>query len=61
MQPPKVREVTRRLEREGWKLTRIRGDHRVYERNGQVIVVPGNPGQVLRKGTYAQIKKQAGW
>ncbi len=61
MQPPTVREVTQRLEREGWMLRHVRGDHRVYERNGKTIPIPGNLGDHLKRGTYAAIKRQAGW
>ncbi len=61
MQPPTVREVTRRLEREGWTLRHMRGDHRVYGRNGDTVSVPGNLNDHLKRGTYAAIKRKAGW
>lgn len=61
MEPPTVREVTSRLEREGWLLKRMNGDHRVYAKDGKHVTVAGSLGQHLKKGTYAAIKRQAGW
>ena len=54
--------MIRRLERDGWVLDRMRGDHRQYKR-------PGRPGRVTVaggldddvSGTWASIQQQAGW
>lgn len=61
MEPPTVREVIGRLEKDGWKLVRIRGDHRRFEKGGRYVTVPGNLGSHLKKGTYSSIKRTVGW
>jgi len=58
----KVREVTRRIEREGWYLVRTRGSHRQYrhpERPG-LVTIAGKPNHDLAPGTLKSILKQAG-
>ena len=61
MEPPTVREVIQRLEREGWCHVSTKGDHRKYGRDGSSVTVSGKLGDHVRKGTYASIKRQAGW
>lgn len=61
MQPPTVREVTGRLEAEGWELLRVRGDHRLYGKEGKRVTVAGKKGDHLDRGTYAAIRKSVGW
>lgn len=61
MQPPTVREVIRRLEDEGWVLSRIKGDHRIFTKAGKVIVVSGNLNDTLKRGTWGAIRRQAEW
>lgn len=61
MQPPTVREAIRRLEADGWTIRRVRGDHRIFARGGKIISVPGSMGDVLKRGTWAAIRRQAGW
>lgn len=61
MQPPTVREVTKRLESEGWRLARWNGDHRVYVKGGKAVPVAGKMGQHLDRGTWASIKRSVGW
>ncbi len=61
--PPKVREVIRRLEQEGWVLKTTRGSHRNYvhpTRPGKVTV-PGKLSADVPPGTWASIQRQAGW
>ena len=61
---PKVRDVIRRLEDEGWILKRIKGDHRQYkhpDRQGGVVTIAGHPNDDLAPGTWNSIQKQAGW
>lgn len=63
MATPKVRDVIRRLERDGWVLNRIRGDHRQYRhptRPGLVTVAGGMNDDVLPR-TWNSIQTQAGW
>ena len=58
----KVREMIALLEREGWRLTRVRGSHRQYshpEKSGKVTVA-GKPGDTLHPKTLGSILKQAG-
>ena len=58
----KVREVTRRIERDGWVLVVQRGSHRQYKhptKPGRVTIA-GKPGRDLAPGTLSSIMKQAG-
>jgi predicted RNA binding protein YcfA (HicA-like mRNA interferase family) len=60
---PKVRDVIRRLEREGWYLFKQRGSHRQFkhpDRPGKVTV-PGHLNDELQEGTWRSIQRQAGW
>ena len=58
----KVKEVAGLLEENGWKLVRIKGDHRIYFKDGakRPIVVPGNINDDLAIGTLKSILKEAG-
>jgi len=58
----KVRDVIRKLEADGWRIKRTRGDHRVYVHSMKpgIVVVPGHPGSDLAIGTLSSILKQAG-
>ncbi|HXG36636.1 MAG TPA: type II toxin-antitoxin system HicA family toxin [Dehalococcoidia bacterium] len=59
---PKIRDVTRLLEREEWILVRTRGSHRQYkhpERRG-LVTIAGHSNDDLAPGTYNSILKQAG-
>jgi len=61
---PKVRDVIRRLEREGWYLTRMSGDHRQYKhpnQPGKRVTIAGGLNDDLPLGTSNSIQKQAGW
>ena len=58
----KVREVVRRLERDGWFQVTQQGSHRQFRhptKPGRVTVA-GNPGHDLAAGTLANIFRQAG-
>lgn len=61
MQPPTVREAAKLLEADGWSLCRVRGDHRIFTKSGKVVAVPGNMSDTLKRGTWAAIRRQAGW
>ena len=55
--------MIRRLEREGWYLTKQRGSHRQFkhpDRPGKVTV-PGRPNDELQEGTWRSIQRHAGW
>ena len=59
---PKVREAIRLVERDGWRLVRTRGSHRIYKhrhRHG-TVVIPGHPSRDLPKGLWHNILRQAG-
>jgi predicted RNA binding protein YcfA (HicA-like mRNA interferase family) len=46
----KVRDAIKLIEKDGWRLKRTRGDHRVYthpQKNG-IVVVPGIPVPISR-------------
>jgi predicted RNA binding protein YcfA (HicA-like mRNA interferase family) len=59
--PPKIREVIRRLEDDGWQLDRTRGSHRQYRHPIKVgiVTVAGHPGDELAHKTLRSILKQA--
>ena len=62
--PPKVREVIRRLERDGWVEEKGRGgSHRQFEHPTKPgkITVRGHPNEDLTPGLRASIQRQAGW
>ena len=60
----KVRDIIKRIEKNGWILTRTRGDHRQYinpqKPEAGTITVPGHPGDDIAIGTLRSIVKQAG-
>jgi predicted RNA binding protein YcfA (HicA-like mRNA interferase family) len=58
----KVKEVIALLEENGWELKRIRGDHRIYYKEGarRPVVVPGNNNDDLKEGTLGSILREAG-
>jgi predicted RNA binding protein YcfA (HicA-like mRNA interferase family) len=58
----KVRDAIKQIEADGWRIKRMRGDHRVYvhsEKPG-IVVIPGHLGADLATGTFSSILKQAG-
>ena len=49
---PKVRNAIRLIERDGWRLERTRGSHRVYKhpvRQG-IVIIAGHLGEDVDKG-----------
>jgi predicted RNA binding protein YcfA (HicA-like mRNA interferase family) len=59
----KVREVLRRLHRDGWVRVKAKGGHRQFKhpiKPGRVTV-SGKPGHTIPPGTLASIFKQARW
>ena len=60
--PPKVREVIRLVERDGWRQVRTRGSHRVYKHPTKpgITVISGHPGVDMPQGTWENVLKQAG-
>jgi predicted RNA binding protein YcfA (HicA-like mRNA interferase family) len=60
---PKVREVIRRLESEGWTLDRMRGSHHIFQHPAKpgTVTVAGKPSDNVPPGTWNTIQRQAGW
>lgn len=58
----KVKEVISLLEANGWKFIRMRGDHRIFYKDGarRPIVVPGAKSKDVRVGTLDSILREAG-
>jgi predicted RNA binding protein YcfA (HicA-like mRNA interferase family) len=59
----KVRDVLKRLRKEGWYIARQSGSHRVFRHaeNPGIVVVAGHPAKDLPLGTLKHILEQAGW
>ena len=59
----KVREIIALLERDAWRLARIRGSHHHYKHATKpgVVTVPGNGNDDLGARTLKSIWKQAGF
>jgi predicted RNA binding protein YcfA (HicA-like mRNA interferase family) len=57
----KVSEIIKRLETDGWYLSRIKGSHRQYKHptKSGLVTVPGKPSKDLAIGTLKSILKQA--
>ena len=53
-------EIIRRLKAEGWRQVRIRGSHRLMEKDGKVVPVPVHGSKEMGKGLLAQINRQTG-
>jgi predicted RNA binding protein YcfA (HicA-like mRNA interferase family) len=60
--PPRVREVVRLLEQQGWRLIRFgKGDHRIFERDGEIEVVDGAESREFSAPAWAKMKKRHGF
>jgi len=59
----KVREVIRMLERDGWVLVVTRGSHRQFKHPIKLgrVTVSGSLGDDMPKGTFASVRRQAGF
>ncbi len=57
----KVREVIALIEKDGWKLARMKGSHRQYKhpRKQGLVTIAGKPSDDLAAGTLNSILKQA--
>ena len=58
----KVRDVTRLIEDDGWRLMRTRGSHRHFKHATKpgLVTIAGHPGVDMPKGTLNSVLKQAG-
>jgi predicted RNA binding protein YcfA (HicA-like mRNA interferase family) len=59
----KVREITKRLEKDGWQLVRTKGSDRQYHHPTKpgTVTVAGRPSLDIPPGTLNNILKQAGF
>ncbi len=56
----KLRTLEQRLIRDGWRLSRISGSHRIYHNDhGQRLTVAAHPGEDVRRGTCQEIARRA--
>jgi len=53
----KSTELTRFAEQEGWQIKRQAGSHRVYEKNGKMIIIPFHGSKEVPTGTAKKILK----
>lgn len=59
---PKVRDVIKLIEDDGWYLVTIEGDHRQYkhlQKKGRVTIA-GHPSKDMPLGSYYSVLRQAG-
>ncbi len=59
--PPKIRDIIKQIENDGWYLATTRGSHRQYKhpvKPGRVTIA-GHAGDELAPGTLNSILKQA--
>ena len=58
----KVKKVVDLLEQNGWRCVRIKGDHRMFQKEGarRPIVVPGNLNDDIAIGTLKSILRESG-
>ncbi len=58
----KSRDIIKRLERDGWRLARVTGDHHTFVKEGvSTLVTVPHPKRDLPIGTLRAIFRQAGW
>jgi predicted RNA binding protein YcfA (HicA-like mRNA interferase family) len=57
----KVRDVIKRIKKDGWYLVATEGSHRQYKHPSKLgrVTVPGKPSDDLAPGTLNSILKQA--
>lgn len=60
--PPKVSEILRQLNEDGWYLVTTRGSHRQFKHPTKPgrVTVHGKPGDDIAPGTLNSILKQSG-
>ena len=55
------KDAIKRLEKEGWRLDRVKGSHHIMMRDNKTIPVPVHGNKDLSKGSLHKIAKLAGW
>lgn len=60
--PPKVRDLIRLIEDDGWLLVATRGSHRQFKHTDKPgrVTIAGRPSDDVAPGTVSSILKQAG-
>ncbi len=61
VQPPTYREIIARLLEEGYVKTRQVGSHARFRNGARLVTVPGMGSKRPKRGTWASIRRQAGW
>ena len=58
----KIREVVKLIEKDGWYLVRVKGDHRQYKHPSKkgLVTISGHFNEDVAKGTLNSMLKQAG-
>lgn len=55
--PRKIRDLIRDLKAAGFRLKSTRGDHRKYERDGDIIIISGGLGDDAQKYQEQAVQK----
>ena len=61
MQPPTFREIIALLKHDGFVEVAQVGSHAKYVSGDRAVTVNGSGGDRPKKGTWASIRRQAGW
>lgn len=58
----KVRDVIKLVERDGWRIVRVKGSHRHYQHPTKhgIVTIAGHSGGDMKAGTLNSVLKQAG-
>jgi len=59
---PKIRDVIKLVEADGWRLDRVRGSHRHFKHATKrgTVTIPGHPGDHVGPQLWRSILNQAG-
>jgi predicted RNA binding protein YcfA (HicA-like mRNA interferase family) len=59
--PPKIRDIIKQIEKDGWCLVATKGSHRQYKHQKKPgrVTIAGHSGDELAYGTLNSILKQA--
>jgi predicted RNA binding protein YcfA (HicA-like mRNA interferase family) len=59
----KIREVIKLIEKDGWYLVRVKGDHRQYKHPSKkgLVTISGHFNEDVAKGTLNSILKEGRW
>lgn len=61
MEPPTFREIIALLHRDGFKKVSQTESHAKYVSGDRTVIINGRGGDRPKKGTWANIWRQAGW